>query len=63
MLTNVALAGTKLRADWSARANNMSGVIRGTFEIEVDPHVPTIEELLDKVHATVPPDDDADEER
>ena len=62
LLTNVAHAGTTLLADWSVRANNMSGVIRGAFEIEVDPHVPTIEDLLAKADANVPPTGDADEE-
>lgn len=62
LLANVAHAGTKLLAAWSVRANNMSGVIRGTIEIEVDPHVPTIEELLAKADARVALDEDADEE-
>jgi hypothetical protein len=62
LLTNAAHAGKKLAADWSVRANNLSGVIRGTLEIEVGAYVPTIEELLAKADANVPPDDDAGDE-
>ena len=43
------------------RANNMSGVISGTLEIEVGAHVPTIEELLASGDASVRLEDDTDE--
>jgi hypothetical protein len=66
LLTNVAHAGNVLVAKWSARANNVSGVIRGTLEIEVDPHVPTIKGLLAEQKGRIEPDaedgaDDGDE--
>ena len=40
------LAGSTLTAEWNARAGDVSGVIRGTLEIAVDPKVLTIDELL-----------------
>lgn len=39
-------AGKTLSAEWTARARNLSGVLRGTLEIEVDTNTPTIVELL-----------------
>ncbi|MBA3779447.1 MAG: hypothetical protein H0X16_09155 [Chloroflexi bacterium] len=38
--------GKTLSAGWTARARNLSGVMRGTLEIAVDTKVPTIDELL-----------------
>lgn len=38
--------GKALRAEWTARARNLSGVMRGSLEIEVDQKAPSIEELL-----------------
>lgn len=38
--------GKALDAEWTARARNLSGVMRGRLEIEVDAKVPSIQELL-----------------
>jgi hypothetical protein len=46
LLTTGDGAGSRLNAEWNARAGDMSGVIRGILEIPVDPNVPTIDELL-----------------
>ena len=39
-------AGKTLTAEWTARARDVSGVLRGTLEIAVDTKVPAIDELL-----------------
>ncbi|MGD0247741.1 MAG: hypothetical protein ABSB75_01685 [Candidatus Limnocylindrales bacterium] len=46
LLVNRAYAGQTLTGEWIARAKDASGVVRGTIAIEVDPDVPTVEELL-----------------
>lgn len=46
LLANHTRAGETLCAEWSARAGDISGVVRGTVDIAVDPRVPTIGELL-----------------
>jgi hypothetical protein len=48
LLTSIDHTGATLIAQWNARAGDVSGVIRGTLEIEVDPKMPAIEELLAK---------------
>jgi hypothetical protein len=42
----VAHAGTALPTQWTARSRDASGVLAGTFDIDVDARVPTIDELL-----------------
>lgn len=42
----VEFAGKTLTAEWTARAKDLSGVHRGSVQIEVDGTVPTIDELL-----------------
>jgi hypothetical protein len=46
LLTSSNHAGATLTAEWTARAGDVSGLIRGAVEIQVDPRVPTIDELL-----------------
>jgi hypothetical protein len=46
LFTNMDHTGTTLTVEWTARARDVSGVIRETLEIEVDPKVPTIDELF-----------------
>jgi hypothetical protein len=46
VLTSIRHAGSTLSAEWTARAGDVSGVIRGTLEILVDPRARTIDELL-----------------
>jgi hypothetical protein len=46
LLTSSNHVGATLTAEWTARAGDVSGVIRGAIEIQVDPRVPTIDELL-----------------
>ena len=59
LVANPAFAGATLTGQWSARASDVGGVIRETLEIEVDPEVWTIEELLAEV--AKPSADDEDE--
>lgn len=42
----VEFAGKTLPAEWTARAKDLSGVHRGSVQIEIDGTVPTIDELL-----------------
>jgi len=57
LFANPALAGTRLIAEWSARSRDASGVLRQTLEIEIDPIVRTVNELLAEVEE---PADDED---
>lgn len=59
LFTSPSLAGTTLVAEWSARSRDASGVMRDTLEIEVDPGVRTIDELL--AVALEPPADDEED--
>ncbi len=49
LFANPAVAGTTLAAEWSARSRDASGVLRETLEIEVDPIVRIVDELLAEV--------------
>jgi hypothetical protein len=55
LFTSIDHTGATLSAEWNARAGDMSGVIRGTLEIGVDPKVPTIDELFDTGEQRLPP--------
>jgi hypothetical protein len=46
LVANPQYAGATLTGQWTARASDVGGVIRDTFEIEVDPKVWTIDELV-----------------
>ena len=59
LVANPAYAGTTLTGQWSARASDISGVIRETIDVAVDPKAWTIEELL--AEAAKPSADDEDE--
>lgn len=59
LIASPSLAGTTLVAEWSARSRDASGVMRDTLEIEVDPGVRTIDELL-AVSSEPPVDDEED---
>ncbi len=39
-------AGKTILAEWTARARDLSGVHRGSVEIQIDTRVPTVDELL-----------------
>ena len=53
-------AGKTLTAEWTARARNLSGVMRGTFEIPVDGASPSVEELLAEPRQPAEDDDSED---
>jgi hypothetical protein len=47
LYANAALhAGQTVTAQWSARARNLTGVMRGSLSVPMDSVVPTVEELL-----------------
>ena len=62
LFANPALAGTTLTAQWNARSRDASGVMRETLEIEVDPVVPPIDDLLAETEQPLDDEENEDDE-